>query len=174
MSRFKVICKVMEVIKAGIKDIATIQQLAKTIWPIAYKEIISNNQLEFMLELIYSTAALQAQIAKGHQFILAVENEVPIGFASFSQKNNEEPQTYRLHKIYVLPEYPTKGIGSLLLSHILSTCIEAGASKLELNVNKYNTAIQFYLKKGFTTLKEEVIDIGEGYVMDDYVMILPL
>jgi GNAT superfamily N-acetyltransferase len=164
----------MEIVKASSKDISTIQQLAYTIWPIAYKEIISEVQLNYMLALIYSNASLQTQIEKGHQFILAIDNDMPIGFASFSQKSTAEKEIYRLHKIYVLPKHPTKGVGSFLLSYICNACTEAGAKTLELNVNKYNSAKEFYLKKGFTVLKNEVIDIGEGYVMDDYVMTLAL
>jgi diamine N-acetyltransferase len=164
----------MEIKKAFLQDIATIQQLAETIWPEAYGKIISSEQLRYMLHLIYSETALAAQIEKGHQFILAIENNEAIGFASFSQKNNIEPTTFRLHKIYVLPNVPTKGIGSFLLSYVCNESIKQGATLLELNVNKYNPATQFYLKKGFSVLREEVIDIGEGYVMDDYVMVKEL
>ena len=39
-----------------------------------------------------------------------------------------------------------------------------------LNVNKYNKAQFFYQKLGFIITKEEVIDIGNNYIMDDYVM----
>jgi diamine N-acetyltransferase len=164
----------MQIKKAGKEHIATIQQLAELIWPEAYGKIISTEQLRYMLDLIYSETALTAQIVKGHQFILAIENNEAIGFASFSQKNDDEPTTFRLHKIYVLPNVPTKGIGSLLLSYVCNESIKQGATLLELNVNKYNPAMQFYLKKGFTVLRDEVIDIGEGYVMDDYVMVLIL
>jgi diamine N-acetyltransferase len=164
----------MEIKKAGVEDIATIKNLAEIIWPEAYGKIISAEQLRYMLHLIYSEASLKAQIEKGHQFVLAIENNEAIGFASFSQKIDEEPSTFRLHKIYVLPHVPTKGIGSFLLSYVCNESIKQGATLLELNVNKYNPAIQFYLKKGFTVLRDVVIDIGEGYVMDDYVMVLPL
>jgi diamine N-acetyltransferase len=164
----------MEIKKAGKEDIATIQELAEHIWPEAYGKIISTEQLRYMLNLIYSVTALTAQIEKGHQFILAIENNEAIGFASFSQKNEIEPTTFRLHKIYVLPNVPTKGIGSFLLSYVCNESIKQGATLLELNVNKYNPAMQFYLKKGFTVLRDEVIDSGEGYVMDDYVMVLIL
>jgi diamine N-acetyltransferase len=164
----------MEVKKAGIEDIATIQQLAEIIWPEAYGKIISAEQLHYMLNLIYSKTSLEAQIEKGHQFIVAIENNEAIGFASFSQKNDIETTTFRLHKIYVLPNVATKGIGSLLLSYVCNESIKQGAKLVELNVNKYNPAMQFYLKKGFTVLKDEVIDIGAGYVMDDYVMVKKL
>jgi diamine N-acetyltransferase len=164
----------MEVKKAGIDDIDTIQQLAEAIWPQAYGTIISAAQLRYMLDLIYSKTALTAQIEKGHQFILATENNEAIGFASFSQKNDIEFTTFRLHKIYVLSNVPTKGIGSFLLSYVCNESKTQGAIQLELNVNKYNPAMQFYVKKGFTVIKGEVIDIGEGYVMDDYVMVLSL
>jgi diamine N-acetyltransferase len=164
----------MEIKKAGKEDIGTIQQLAEIIWPGAYGKIISPEQLRYMLNLIYSETALTTQIEKGHQFILAIENNEAIGFASFSKKSDIEPTTFRLHKIYVLHNVPTKGIGSFLLSYVCNESIRQGATLLELNVNKYNPAMQFYLKKGFTVLKEEVIDIGDGYVMDDYVMVLPL
>jgi diamine N-acetyltransferase len=164
----------MELRKVGIEDIAIIQHLAEIIWPEAYGTIISAAQLRYMLNLIYSKTSLQAQIDKGHQFIVAIENNETIGFASFSKKNEEEPATFRLHKIYVLPNMPTKGIGSFLLSYVCNESKQQGAIRLELNVNKYNPAMQFYLKKGFTVLKDEVIDIGEGYVMDDYVMVLAL
>jgi diamine N-acetyltransferase len=164
----------MEIKKAGIAEIGIIKNLAEIIWPICYATIISEEQLQYMLKLVYSETALLAQIEKGHQFIIAWEDETPIGFASYSPKSATEKTTYRLHKIYVLPNNPTKRKGSALLSYVCDASKSLGATTLELNVNKYNTAIQFYHKKGFATIKEEVIDIGEGFVMDDYVMALSL
>ena len=160
----------MEIKKVGLDDISTIQHLAETIWPQAYGNIISAAQLRYMLNLIYSKTSLKEQIKKGHQFILAMQNNEAIGFASFSQKSDIEPTTFRLHKIYVLPNLPTKGTGSFLLAYVIDESKKQAGKILELNVNKYNSAMEFYLKKGFTIVREEVIDIGEGYVMDDYVV----
>jgi diamine N-acetyltransferase len=160
----------MQIKKATANDIVTIQQLAETIWPLAYSEIISEAQLRYMLQLIYNTEALTIQMQSGHQFVFAIEDNIAVGFASYSQKNAGETSIFRLHKIYVLPNVPVKGIGSFLLSHVCEASLNAGATSLELNVNKYNKAKLFYEKKGFTTIKEEVIDIGNGYIMDDYVM----
>jgi diamine N-acetyltransferase len=160
----------MEIQKATVNDIVTIQHLAEIIWPQAYSDIISQAQLQYMLKLIYSTASLTKQMEKGHQFVFAIENNIAIGFASYSAKSEEEAAIFRLHKIYVLPHQAVKGIGSFLLSHVCEATVNAAATSLELNVNKYNAAKLFYEKKGFTIIKEEVIDIGNGYVMDDYVM----
>jgi diamine N-acetyltransferase len=164
----------MEIKIARPKDLLIIQQLAETIWPICYAPIVSAEQIRYMLDLIYSQEELQAQYNRGHQFIIAFEQNTPIGFASFSQKSAEETNAFRLHKIYVLTTIHSKGVGSFLLDYVCKESKNAGASLLELNVNKYNPAKIFYEKKGFAIIKEEVIDIGNGYVMDDYVMRLPL
>lgn len=164
----------MEIKIATADDLNIIKELAETIWPICYGEIISKEQINYMLDLIYSPQVLKAQLEKGHQFIIALEENIPIGFASFSEKSEEETTVFRLHKLYVLTSLHTKGIGSFLLDYVCTQSKKNGAQMLELNVNKYNPAKTFYYKKGFEILKEEVIDIGNGYVMDDYVMVKQL
>lgn len=159
----------MEVKKAGIESIDKIQQLAYDIWPNTYKKILDQLQLDYMLQLIYSKEALTNQVINlQHQFIIIYENNIASGFASYSPKNNNE-NVYRLHKLYVLETYQGKGIGKSLLKYIIDE-IKTHASSLELNVNRHNPAIQFYKKNGFTISREEDIDIGSGYFMNDYVM----
>lgn len=161
----------MQIKLATVADILLIQQLSFTIWPVAYKNIISLAQIHYMLELMYSSKALQAQMDKGHQFIIAIDDaEKAIGYASFSKKEDEANTIFRLNKIYVLPNQFTKRIGTALLNFIIENIKNKQASILELNVNKQNPAITFYQNNGFTILKEEIIDIGNGFVMDDYVM----
>ena len=46
----------------------------------------------------------------------------------------------------------------------------AGDKRIILNVNKANNAKNVYESQGFTVRKELVLDIGGGYVMDDYIM----
>lgn len=159
-----------EIKKAGIADIEMIRELACSVWPVAYKKILSPEQLTYMLDLFYSNAALTAQLHSGHHFIIAYENKHAVGFASYSIKSSNNPEIYRLHKLYVLPGIQKKGTGSNLLSYIIDSIKLSGAKILELNVNRYNEAFNFYNKLGFTILREEDIDIGEGYFMNDYVM----
>lgn len=162
----------MQIRNAGTKYIPVIHKLAKAIWPVSYKDVITAGQIEYMLGLMYSQQALTNQIEMlGHQFILVYDDSEPLGFASFSPKHGEEKTTYRLHKLYVLPSLQGKGLGKMMIAHIENELIKNGAALLELNVNKRNPAYHFYLKNGFTKLKDEVIDIGNGYIMDDFVMI---
>jgi ribosomal protein S18 acetylase RimI-like enzyme len=70
----------------------------------------------------------------------------------------------------VLPETQGTGLGRQFFELVKEKAIENNQKAIFLNVNKQNHAIHFYTKLGFTKVKDEVIDIGEGYVMDDYVM----
>ena len=155
---------------AGYKDLHVINHLAHTIWPDAYGKILSPHQMSYMLDKIYSLTSLQTQVTNlKHNFILVYADDIPVGFASFSPKENERT-IYRLHKIYLLPEQQGTGTGKMLLAYIIREAKAAGASSLELNVNRQNIARNFYAKQGFLIKKEEDIHIGEGYFMNDYVM----
>lgn len=155
---------------ATIDDLATIGYLAQQIWPGTYGSILSESQLQYMMDLIYSPDSLQQQLVKHkHVFLLAELNEEAVGFASWSALR--EAGVYKLHKLYVLPGTQGKGIGKALIDFIIDSLpATEGPITLRLNVNRYNKARQFYEKLGFVVTKEEDIDIGNQYFMNDYVM----
>lgn len=157
----------IEIKKAGTESISIIQNLANITWPVAYGDIITPQQLDYMMELIYSKSSLQKQIQKGHQFIIAYDGEHAVAFASYSVKENH-PAIFKLHKIYILPYQQGKGIGKSLINYIITDI--APATTLQLNVNRYNKALYFYEKLGFKIIAEENIDIGNDFYMNDYVM----
>lgn len=156
--------------EATTKDFKTIQEIAHKTWPETYEAILSKEQLDFMLDAFYSEGALADDLVlKGHRFLLAKEDHVVLGFASYEhdyQKNNRT----RIHKIYVLPQTQGKGIGNMLIGYIEKSAIENHSTALSLNVNRFNKALTFYQKKGFEVIKEIDIEIGRGYLMEDYVM----
>lgn len=153
--------------KVGAEAVPVIKNLSNIIWPLTYSEIIPPQQVDYMMDLMYSTAALKKQIEKGNQFILAYSGDKPVAFASYSAKQNN-PGIYHLHKIYILPNQQGKGIGKELIAFIKRDI--APASTLQLNVNRYNKALQFYQKLGFRIIAEQDIDIGCGFYMNDYIM----
>jgi ribosomal protein S18 acetylase RimI-like enzyme len=162
------------ILQVNADAIPSIKKIANLTWQVTYKEILSAEQMDYMLHLFYDEDALQKQIAQGHQFILAVENNEDVGFASYSLKENEEDVIYKLDKIYVHPNQQGKSIGKILLNYIINDIKTKNAFGLELNVNRHNRALHFYQKNGFEIIKEEDIDIGNGYFMNDYVMLKKL
>jgi diamine N-acetyltransferase len=153
---------------ADTEDVNSIGFLAHQIWPATYGAILGTAQLQYMLEMMYSPAALRKQMQQQHVFIIAELAEEPVGFASFSKI--DEPGIFKLHKLYVSTAIQGRGLGKALLNAVLEEIQTRGAKYLQLNVNRNNKATAFYGKQGFTVIKEEDIDIGNGYLMNDYVM----
>jgi ribosomal protein S18 acetylase RimI-like enzyme len=152
---------------ASFNDISFIQDIAAKTWPVAYSDILSHAQMHYMLGLFYSTTALQQQLSEHHYFYLALLNFKPVGFASFSAT---APGTFKLQKLYLLPGQQKTGTGRLLLHTVEEVVKSMGGEKLQLNVNRANASISFYKRQGFAIVKEEDINIGQGYFMNDYVM----
>jgi N-acetylglutamate synthase-like GNAT family acetyltransferase len=152
---------------ADINDIATIREIATITWPVAYGSYISKAQLDYMLDMMYSITSLLDQISKGHQFYIAEHNSTPIGFASVSK---EEENSCKLNKLYVLPTAQKTGAGKALLQKSIDYAISNAAGCLYLQVNKQNNAQHFYSKHGFTVREASILEIGGGYIMDDYIM----
>lgn len=160
---------VLTIRTAGLDDLNTIGYLAYQVWPTAYKDILTFEQLHYMLQFFYSPASLKEQmVSKQHAFIIAeTEEEEPLGFASWSEIKKG---VCKLHKLYILPATQGKHVGRTLLESVEENCREQRAEKLILNVNRFNKAKHFYEKMGYIIAGEEKVDIGNGFVQDDYVM----
>ena len=152
---------------ATLEDRAFIRSVSERTWPSTYGHIISQEQIDFMLDWMYSDESLAEQLNKGHQFYIASIDGDEIGFCSVSA---EENNSYKLNKLYVLPIAQGTGSGKALLNKAIAVAKAAGAISLFLQVNKHNNAYTFYLKNGFIKEQEFKFDIGNGFYMDDYVM----
>lgn len=159
----------MKITVATQNQLPIIKDLAYKIWPFAYGEILSNEQLEYMLKLIYNIDSLKQQLENKHVFLLVEDENQFVGFASY-ELNYENTNKTKIQKIYILPTIQGKGFGKKIINFIEEKAIDRKQKGLILNVNKYNKAKDFYLSQGFIIFYSEVIDIGKGYIMDDYVM----
>ncbi len=158
-----------EIIDAGVEDIPLIKKLAYEIWPIVYDYMISAQQIDYMLEMMYSEDSLSNQLTrKNHCFAILKDKDVAVGFVSHS--STEDPDTFYLQKLYLHPQTQGKGYGALMLDYVINKSKAAAGKRLELNVNKTNHSVKFYEKHGFEIIRSVVNDIGGGFVMDDYVM----
>lgn len=153
---------------ATTQDIPSIQDIAKTTWAVTYNNILSEEQMSYMLDLFYSDTVLAEKITHIKEtsfFMFEIEYE-SLGFIQLVKSKT----ILRLEKIYILPNTQGKGIGKQLIDFAKNQTKKLGLSKLQLNVNRYNSAVQFYEKQGFSITKEEDNAIGNGYFMNDYVM----
>ncbi|AWK05478.1 GNAT family N-acetyltransferase [Flavobacterium crocinum] len=160
----------IKITEASIDNIVKIQEIAHITWPITYGEILTSEQLEYMLDLIYSNEALSKQIQNKEQlFYLVSDSESVIGFIGIEHNYKNEAIT-KIHKIYLLPETQGKGYGKTVFESIEKLALENNSNELLLNVNRFNTALNFYKKLGFEIKETVDIEIGNGYLMEDYVM----
>ncbi len=161
------------ILQATPKDIPAIQEIAHKTWPITYGDILSKAQLDYMLDLMYSDASLLEQLKTKPHFFLAKEGDSFLGFTS-CENNYLINKVTRIHKIYILPEAQGKGVGKLLIDKVIALAKENQSEVISLNVNKFNKAVSFYKKIGFEIVAEEDLDIGDGYLMEDYKMEMKL
>lgn len=160
----------METVKATEQHFPVIQEIARITWYHTYSELLSPGQSEYMLEMMYSTEALKEQIYhKSHRYLLVKDGGEFIGYISY-ELNYENSGKTKVQKIYVLPRYHGKGVGKLLIDEVEKIAKANSSCYLLLNMNKNNTAVHFYKKMGFRIVAEDCIDIGQGYVMDDYIL----
>ena len=152
---------------ASIADIPLIRELTFKVWPQTYSAIITKEQIDFMLQMMYSEVSLTEQMNNGNRFIIINDTNEPVGFAAYQEI---EPTLFKLHKIYILATQQGKGTGKFLIDHIVHTIKQLGAVSLQLQVNRNNKAKDFYEKLGFTIIQESDFDIGNGFFMNDYVM----
>lgn len=152
--------------KATLNDIEAIQSISSITWLNTYT-FLPQGQIEYMLDLMYSTTSLQQQMQNGHHFYVAVIDDEIIGFASVSKQNDS---VCKLNKLYVLPTTQKTGAGKALVQKVIAFAKENKAKEIQLQVNRNNNAKDFYLKQGFTILYEADFEIGNGFYMNDYIM----
>ncbi len=152
------------------QDVEPLAQLAREIWYLHYPGIITVSQIEYMLAQRYQPAVIASQIRKKQAWWdkLDVGSKLA-GFAG--SEPGADTASVKLDKLYVHPRVHGCGYGYALLRHVEACSRERGFSTLYLQVNKGNAAsIAFYRRAGFSITDNVKVDIGQGYVMDDFVM----
>lgn len=149
------------------RDLELIEILASTIWHEHYTPIIGEEQVIYMLDKFQSVVAMQEQIGNGYQYFLINFNENTIGYLSFQRREN----ILFLSKIYLIRQERGKGIGRKAMEFVVSVAKGFTCTKVSLTVNKFNlNSIRAYESAGFQKKGALVQDIGNGFVMDDYLM----
>src|SRR5262245_17762420 len=101
---------------ANVSDIPLIRQLVFAVWPQTYATILTRQQIDYMLDLMYSESSLMKQMEEGNRFIIVYDNDEPVGYAAFQEIT---PTIWKLHKIYILLSQQGKGTGKFVIDHII-------------------------------------------------------
>lgn len=152
------------------EDIPLLQQLARDSWQSAYSDILSQEQIDYMLNTMYSAAEIKNQLLNPHYhyyFICEHENDCQ-GFIGF--ETHYEEKTTKLHRVYLIEKAKRRGLGKQALKFLKEETKKAGDARIILNVNKENPAKVFYLLNDFRVFDQGVFDIGQGFLMDDFLM----
>ena len=157
----------VQLILADQSHIDTISELAHTIWNDHYVPIIGQEQVDYMLAQMYNKENLKLQLeVNKHQFYLIHTDNACVGFISVSSNNQAD---YFLHKFYIHHHESSNGIGTECLTNLTELL---KPKSLTLTVNRQNyKSINFYFKNGFVIDRVEDFDIGNGFVMNDFVMV---
>ncbi len=163
----------LEIEQVRANNAYIINDLAHQIWPHAFRGIISEDQIKYMLDWMYNVQTLEEQINTGQLYYVLKEFGQAKGFIGL-EPNFPDAEQLRIHKLYVLPNEQGKGFGRKLLTQAIDVAFDLDLKSLHLNVNRFNESVKFYKHVGFSTIGEEDIDIGQGYLMEDYIMELRL
>ena len=162
--------------KAGTDDIPAIRALADKAFRHTYRDILPPVQMEYMMEMMYSSDSLLRQMTEeGHTFYICDGQ----GYVSYRRDGclSDGRPCFHLEKIYVLPECQKSGLGRQLFDCIVEAVRLDAAGKalrLELNVNRNNPAVGFYEHLGMRKDRQGDFPIGGGFYMNDYIMALDL
>ncbi|WKS96028.1 GNAT family N-acetyltransferase [Riemerella columbina] len=156
--------------KVDHQDIALIQTLAEQSWRIHYAKILSKAQIDYMLGKMYATDELLKHFENPnyHYYLIQNQENQSLGFMGFEV--DYQPQTTMLHRLYLLEEATGKKLGQLAIDFLKSEAQQQHNQRIILYVNKENSARYFYEKQGFSIYDEGIFDIGNGFVMDDFLM----
>jgi ribosomal protein S18 acetylase RimI-like enzyme len=164
------------VIRRAVKDdLQTIHEMADVVFRETYKTILSAEQMEYMMDWMYSIPNLEKQVALGHTYYIAWNGVEPQGYVSVRKDSMDADGTevWHLEKIYVMPSAQGSGLGHKLLDTVKQHVIDnksTAKARIELNVNRNNPAVGFYRHQGLKILRQGDFPIGKGFFMNDYIM----
>ena len=156
--------------KATLDDIPVIHALAMEVFPYTYREILSSDQIDYMMVWMYSIDNLRKQMLEdGHIYYLAYQKGKAVAYLSIQSVGEH---LFHLQKLYVLPSYQGMHLGEKLFEQAVKAIRELHPTpcQMRLNVNRFNKALIFYEKMGMRKVDVGDFPIGNGYYMNDYIM----
>ena len=147
------------------KEIERMSAMATAIVREHFDPLIGKEQNDYMLSLFQTPGAIASQLAEGYRYYFVRKDGEDIGFTAFYPKQD----AMYLSKFYLYRQERAKGYAHAMMKFVESETRKEGLQAVELNVNRFNSAVKVYEKLGFEIIREEKNEIGHGFIMDDYV-----
>lgn len=160
----------LDIRNASLEDIQVIRAMAAAVFPSTYKNILSSDQIDYMMEWMYSEESLRRQMTEeNHCYYIAYKEGLPVGYLSI-QPDGED--VFHLQKLYLLPALQGMHLGEQCFQYAIAAIkkLHPTPCRMLLNVNRCNKALAFYQKMGMVIDSEGDFPIGNGYYMNDYIM----
>jgi GNAT superfamily N-acetyltransferase len=146
---------------------AIMEGLARRIVPDFYGAFFAVETAEYLVESGHTAVALAAQVGRGSRHFLIECDGEAVGYFSLSV----EETTMLLSHFYVLSAWRGKGLGKMAMAFIEAEGRRLGISRIELFVLRENFgAVEVYARSGFAVAEEVLTRLGNGAVLEDYVM----
>lgn len=165
-------------------ELENIHKLAQNIWKEHYSNILTDGQIQYMVSNFQSVQAMEKQLKEGYKYLQVLfknesDEDALVGYFSFVQKNDfgedDKNLSIFLSKLYIEKTFRNQGIARSVISYLKRIAQKQECKSIWLTVNKQNIhSIEAYKKLGFKIYREGSVDIGRGYVMDDYYMKIDL
>lgn len=171
MARLDLQAGEVRIVPVQIEDAEAIAAMGWDIWQRHYfPKVLSQDAIAYLWQRTLSPATVREEMARGVVYEWIEWAGIRLGFLAWQHLPAQSRM--RLNKLYLLPEYHRRGIGTLALTHVKAIAARLVVREIYLYVFKKNEqAIRAYLKAGFTIAREEITDAGQGYCYDDYVMV---
>lgn len=160
----------IRLVPVAASEALAVREMAELIWPASYRDIITPEQIRYMLDRMYALPLLVEQINSPEQRFFWIESEnLRRGFLAVESHASDD--SAQLQKLYLLTEQQGKGYGRAAWQALEELLRSEGRSRVTLRVNRHNTkALRSYRKWGLTIQTTDCHDIGGGFVMDDYIL----
>ncbi len=154
-------------------DIPKIIEVAEDVWKQTYRVFLSEEQVEYMYNKMYTPEFIQWQMLTGTTYFMYLEDEKILGFVAYEIKEDVygllKNEVVYLHRIYIKQNKQRKGIGNALMNEIVKIALKNNCACIQLNVHRKNNAMYFYKKMGFELYEKTDIAYGKFW-LNDYIL----
>lgn len=153
------------------QQIKLVARLAKEIWMDHYSPVVGKEQAEYMLEKFQSAYAITRQMqSENHVYFLIEHEGRPSGYFAVHPRQED----LFVSKFYVKRHLHDNGRGRSAIHFTEQLACKMGKSTVTLTVHKHHSdSIAAYSRYGFRIVDAIENDIGNGFVMKNYILSKP-